>query len=141
MRQSRRTFLVASGALALSGCGGVMRLSGIVDDDRVTLPRADIEPMWERREPVVVALGPDSGAVILWPLDGGDARALGATCTHLGCGVRPSGEFLRCPCHGSTFGSDGRVVRGPAQRPLPVYPVHITDHTVEIRLTQARSPQ
>ena len=139
MTLSRRTFVVASGALALSGCGGVKRLTGVVGDDRVTLSRVDIEPMLAQREPALIALGEDGGSVILWPLDGGDVRALGATCTHLGCGVRPSGDFLRCPCHGSTFALDGRVVRGPAQRPLPVYPVHITDHTVEIRLSQARS--
>ncbi|MCL5885310.1 MAG: Rieske 2Fe-2S domain-containing protein [Desulfobacteria bacterium] len=48
-------------------------------------------------------------------------------CTHLGCRYdwEPnSGRFL-CPCHGSLFGLDGKVLAGPAPRPLDTLPVKI----------------
>ena len=50
----------------------------------------------------------------------GAARAMSARCTHLGCTVSVSqdGESLVCPCHGSEYGLDGEVLRGPAPRPL-----------------------
>ena len=48
-------------------------------------------------------------------------RALGSTCTHQQCSVRPGAKFITCGCHGSTFELDGAVVRGPAPRDLPVY--------------------
>ena len=51
--------------------------------------------------------------------------AIGSRCTHLGCRVRPSGQVLTCPCHGSAFGFDGVVRRGPAQKPLRRYDVEI----------------
>ena len=44
--------------------------------------------------------------------------ALAAICTHLGCIVAPEADAFACPCHGSRFARDGRVVRGPAPSPL-----------------------
>ena len=45
--------------------------------------------------------------------------AISSTCTHLGCAVARSKDGFACPCHGSRFDSRGRVVGGPAPRPLP----------------------
>jgi Rieske Fe-S protein len=43
-----------------------------------------------------------------------------AICTHAGCVVQPSGTTLNCPCHGSQFDAlTGKVLQGPASRPLP----------------------
>lgn len=42
--------------------------------------------------------------------------ALNAVCTHLGCVVpwnKNENKFM-CPCHGSQYNSQGKVVRGPA---------------------------
>jgi cytochrome b6-f complex iron-sulfur subunit len=47
--------------------------------------------------------------------------ALGAVCTHLGCIVAASPSGFDCPCHGSKFGPDGRVIQGPAPSPLAWY--------------------
>lgn len=46
-------------------------------------------------------------------------------CTHGDCLVSyvPGEALLECPCHGSRFGEDGRVLRGPASRPLQAFPV------------------
>lgn len=46
-------------------------------------------------------------------------RALSARCTHLGCSVLAREEGFLCPCHGSRFDTDGRVLAGAAQRDLP----------------------
>jgi menaquinol-cytochrome c reductase iron-sulfur subunit len=46
--------------------------------------------------------------------------AFGPQCTHLGCAYHweeGKNEFL-CPCHSSLFSVDGKVVSGPAPRPL-----------------------
>ncbi|MGI5141759.1 MULTISPECIES: FAD-dependent oxidoreductase [unclassified Streptomyces] len=52
--------------------------------------------------------------------EGGRLHALSARCTHLGCLVAFSRaeQAWECPCHGSRFGLDGRVLQGPATRPL-----------------------
>jgi quinol---cytochrome c reductase iron-sulfur subunit, bacillus type len=46
--------------------------------------------------------------------------AFSPACTHLGCAYHweePVKTFV-CPCHTSLFGMDGKVVGGPAPRPL-----------------------
>lgn len=53
--------------------------------------------------------------------------AVSAVCTHLGCTVRHvAGEGFVCPCHGSRFDLEGRVVDGPAPRPLAWYGVSLS---------------
>jgi cytochrome b6-f complex iron-sulfur subunit len=44
--------------------------------------------------------------------------AVSATCTHLGCAVSRVEWGYQCPCHGSRFDATGRVLAGPAPRPL-----------------------
>jgi menaquinol-cytochrome c reductase iron-sulfur subunit len=48
-------------------------------------------------------------------------------CTHLGCGFRwePEKQVFICPCHASVFDIEGRVLEGPAPRPLDTLPVKI----------------
>jgi cytochrome b6-f complex iron-sulfur subunit len=51
--------------------------------------------------------------------------ALNPTCTHLDCTVEWQGdkkEFF-CPCHDSRFAADGKVLQGPADRPLALYEI------------------
>ncbi|MBZ5592129.1 MAG: ubiquinol-cytochrome c reductase iron-sulfur subunit [Acidobacteriia bacterium] len=53
--------------------------------------------------------------------------AFGPQCTHLGCAYHweeRSSDFL-CPCHSSVFSVDGKVVSGPAPRPLDRYDTKI----------------
>ena len=51
---------------------------------------------------------------------GGEVRTFLAVCTHQGCplGWNAVQQLIRCPCHGSAFNTDGRVVNGPATAPL-----------------------
>ncbi len=60
-------------------------------------------------------------------------EALSSHCTHLGCIInREENGVLVCPCHGSEFSLTGKVVRGPADKPLPHYPASITPNKKEI---------
>lgn len=52
--------------------------------------------------------------------EGGQLRALAITCPHLGCSYNfdDGKQHFLCPCHGSEFGLDGRLLKGPATSPL-----------------------
>jgi Rieske Fe-S protein len=53
--------------------------------------------------------------------ESGTLHAVSLRCTHLGCLLRfnSAERSWDCPCHGSRFDVDGRVLEGPATRPLP----------------------
>jgi quinol---cytochrome c reductase iron-sulfur subunit, bacillus type len=69
------------------------------------------------------------------------AVAFSPQCPHLGCiyhwEVRP-GVFL-CPCHASAFGLDGKVLAGPAPRPLDRYVSRVEGGKLLIGLQVKRS--
>ncbi len=67
--------------------------------------------------------------------------AIGNRCTHQGAQLHdgPVKSFgsivaVTCPAHGSMFSlNDGRVMRGPAMRPVAAYEIRIRDEQVEVR--------
>lgn len=74
-----------------------------------------------------------------------DARglsAINATCTHLGCLVKPSPAGFECPCHDSRFTTDGAVTNGPATAPLSYSALSIDSAgKVVLDLSQTRSAE
>ncbi|GHH84043.1 iron-sulfur-binding protein [Streptomyces sulfonofaciens] len=81
-----------------------------------------------REEPSTDDIAPGRGAVVrsgarhraVYRDEEGGLHALSARCTHLGCLVRfnDAERTWECPCHGSRFATDGRVLQGPAVHPL-----------------------
>lgn len=59
--------------------------------------------------------------------------AVSDVCTHQGCTVQFNGSngFI-CPCHGSTFASNGTVTRGPASAPLAKYNTTLSGNSLRV---------
>jgi len=51
---------------------------------------------------------------------------ISSVCTHLGCNVRHVGTGFECPCHGSRYDENGRVIGGPAPNPLVWYALSLS---------------
>ena len=51
----------------------------------------------------------------------GDIRGFSRVCTHLQCAIdwATCSRSFECPCHGAVFDANGKVVSGPAPKPLP----------------------
>lgn len=82
-----------------------------------------------RPSPPVESLPPGEGAVVradghhrlaVYRDDDGNLHSVSARCTHLGCLVafNSAERAWECPCHGSRFDTDGKVIQGPATKPL-----------------------
>jgi glycine/D-amino acid oxidase-like deaminating enzyme/nitrite reductase/ring-hydroxylating ferredoxin subunit len=105
-RQSARRFLIENTKAGIHWVG-----------DRLVPRPSDTE-----------AIQPGDGAVI--NVDGdeiaayrdeeGTLHAVSAVCTHIGCIVQWNGaeKTWDCPCHGSRFDVEGKVLHPPAVRPL-----------------------
>lgn len=65
--------------------------------------------------------------------------AIKPICTHLGCTVnwKPDQKRFVCPCHGSQYDAQGRVLHGPARRSLPLRTTVVKQN--QIRLVE-RAP-
>jgi Rieske Fe-S protein len=61
--------------------------------------------------------------------------AVEAVCTHEGCTITgAAGDIYVCPCHGSRYDRNGRVVLGPARSSLRQYPTSVAAEVVTITL-------
>jgi Rieske Fe-S protein len=58
--------------------------------------------------------------------------ALSLICTHLGCTLTVTEDAISCPCHGSLFDRQGKVVKGPANKPL--VRLELAEHNGMIRV-------
>ena len=77
----------------------------------------------------VLDLSPDEGEVVhhgssatgVYRDEAGELHAVSAVCPHMGCILRwnDTDPGWDCPCHGSRFAVDGRVIDGPAVEDLP----------------------
>lgn len=130
----RRDFLAAAAAgvlAAAGGCAGVAAHPVPVTDGRIRL-RPDEHPALAAGG--VLKVRPGSRAEPVYVVASGDGYlALSPVCSHLGCTVDVEGRRFVCPCHGSTYDREGRVVRGPAERALTRHPARLAaDGTLEI---------
>jgi menaquinol-cytochrome c reductase iron-sulfur subunit len=143
---TRRTFfrLVTAAAAGLIGLGLAVPLIGYV-----------ISPALKRREQPWVEVGKTDDLPVgtpkqldyvqtiqdgwmasqthkaVWAVKQADGRVtvLSPICTHLGCGHRwdDADRKFKCPCHGSVYDAEGRVLAGPAPRRLDVLPSKVED--------------
>jgi len=61
--------------------------------------------------------------------------ALDAVCTHEGCTItNAQGSDYVCPCHGSRYNRDGRVIGGPAMANLRQYSATFANDVVTIAI-------
>jgi nitrite reductase/ring-hydroxylating ferredoxin subunit/uncharacterized membrane protein len=83
-----------------------------------------------------------NGMGVLLVRSGDTIHALSDTCSHRGCALREGelrGDTVVCPCHGSTFGLDGSIVKGPATSPQPRYQARVRDGRIEIQAVTQRN--
>ncbi|MDD2500043.1 MAG: ubiquinol-cytochrome c reductase iron-sulfur subunit [Geobacter sp.] len=126
VRHTRRNFITTliTLPLVLAGLWRFLTPRGIRKPALLRLPLADLPAggaLVFRQERVAVMRA------------GNDIIALSLVCTHLGCTVSVTPEGMICPCHGSRFDRNGRVLSGPAERSLPRLTVEQDGATLVVR--------
>lgn len=97
---------------------------GSPEEGWVEVPLADHPALREPGGQSVVRVPQALLDVVVMHPSPGCYTAVWRICTHGDCAVtwEAGARWLECPCHGSRFGEDGQVLRGPATRPLAAFP-------------------
>lgn len=139
---TRREFAkLASLAALAAGCSGdstgptAAEGNGVtITGNLMTIPLA-MNPSLDRANGIILV---PQAKVVVVRVSAGDFRALTSVCTHQGCTVDSfNGDNIGCPCHGSQFGVDGSVFRGPAAAPLKTYATSLNATTGIVTVTLA----
>jgi len=71
---------------------------------------------------------------------GAEVRAFSVVCPHLGCAIdrTATGPGFACPCHDSSFDSDGKRLTGPSPRGLDELATRIEDGFVLVNFQRFR---
>ena len=126
---NRRGFLQAlaatAGVVLLNGCGS--EETAVPKDATVAAEAVGGEfkiPGAQELKPgqALAFTLPDQTPGLVFVTQSAQLQAISAKCTHAGCIVQwQNSAELHCPCHGSRFELSGKVLNGPATKPLPVF--------------------
>jgi Rieske Fe-S protein len=135
----RRAF-VRSGTAALAvvllpSCASLVTRRVPLENGRIRLSLRQYPELAEARGSLRLLPDGWEDPVYLLALDGGGFAAVSSVCTHRGCTVDLGGPGLACPCHGSQYDREGRVMRGPANRALTRYPVRASGDELIIEVS------
>ncbi|HSB04977.1 MAG TPA: respiratory nitrate reductase subunit gamma [Thermodesulfobacteriota bacterium] len=107
--RSRKTAWTKVGNLNELSTGEPTRLTFAVKTTSAYITETVLHDVWVIKQP-------SSEVTVFSPI-----------CPHLGCEYNWNAQTSRfeCPCHGSVYGINGRVLGGPAPRPLDTLPTKI----------------
>lgn len=139
----RREFIERSlgsviAASALGGCASLITRTVTPIDGALRLALVHFPELTMEGGALKVVPKGASDPVYVLALGNRRFAALSPICTHLGCTVDIEQARLVCPCHGSSYDREGRVLRGPAEYPLARYPVEVTADDVLVIALAAR---
>ncbi len=123
---SRRHFLAKTAKLSAITAGAVLGL-GWLRSLYPTLTGSDSRVKIGRLHdyPIQTFTVIDEHGIFIFR-DHTGVRALSAICTHLGCTLHATEYGFSCPCHGSHYDQEGRVLAGPAPQALDWLQVELT---------------
>ena len=129
---TRRRFLGGSALVVLPVLGGGCASNGpevmIIDlpavvNQAIVLPLEDFPELKTIGGSIVGKTPGYANPIVIARVSEDMFAALDAICTHMRCTVSYNALNLTldCPCHGSTYEVDGRVIGGPAPRALRTF--------------------
>jgi glycine/D-amino acid oxidase-like deaminating enzyme/nitrite reductase/ring-hydroxylating ferredoxin subunit len=88
--------------------------------DRLTSTNADVKSLDDLQPGTGGIFAGDEGKIAVYRDEGGELHACSPVCAHLACDVawNVAEKTWDCPCHGSRFSPEGKVINGPAVRDL-----------------------
>lgn len=128
----RRAVLIGAAAVPLAACGQAAKTEAP--------PKPTPGQALATAAEVPVGSGVVADGTLITQPTAGVFKGFVARCTHAGCALSTvtDGKAV-CPCHGSAFGLDGEVLRGPATQALRARAVAVRDGQIVVATGDATS--
>jgi len=133
----RRAFLKSSAALCFAlgtfsfeGCTNYKSISVNEESGKLKVKKVDF---FDEKFIIVNSMSTNA-PIYLSKQEENSYIALLMLCTHKSCEVKPQGNLLVCPCHGSEFANSGKVLKEPADKDLAQYKTSFDENYIYIYL-------
>ena len=128
---SRRYFLeiVGGGAIGIAATGSAVLTAQFLSPNVLREPSMKFKAGPTENYPLdSVTLNKEQKVFIVRAKEG-YFYAVSAVCPHLGCIANWKSEdgTIACPCHGSKFDKEGKIIEGPAPRSLPRFTIALDE--------------
>jgi Rieske Fe-S protein len=147
---TRREFMRNAGRTALAAAVAVpfMNLESSASSGKPPLPmqpidmdltKQEFEPLAKVGGAVKIPNPHDAHKpIIVTRTSETEVAAFSSKCTHFGCEVPlPDNDVITCQCHGSKFDVGGKVIHGPANKPLKAFAATLSGTTITIKDIEA----
>ena len=118
------------GILSLEGCVNYKSVSAEEESGKLKVKKSD----FAEEKFVMVNSIKTNAPIYLAKQEDHSYIALLLLCTHKSCEVKPQGNFLVCPCHGSEFSNSGKVLKEPADKDLAQFKTTTDENYIYIHL-------
>lgn len=123
----------------MQSCGAIHYANSLTDKTKLVIAKSEFLKVKKGKTSIrpFVLVQPKQSEfpICLYNLKDDNYIASLMECTHRGCELNVGGGIYSCPCHGSEFSVEGKVLEGPAERDLKTYKTQSDDKNVYIYLS------
>lgn len=122
-------FCCTASFLSLEACSSYKSINAELSAGKLSLKKSELSD-----SPFIIVKSSGLNAPVLLKKENNNYSAVLMLCTHKQCELKPQGSVLFCPCHGSEFSQDGKVMKEPADKNLLQYKTSADDDFIYIHL-------
>ena len=130
--------MLCTGGIVLSalfqGCGSIHYAASSIEVNKIKVNKAEFIDTKNGERKFVVVRSESLQFPICIYKQNSEYVAVYMQCTHQGCELQPNKSSLVCPCHGSEFSTDGKVMSPPADKDLKQFKISTTNENIYIEL-------
>jgi Rieske Fe-S protein len=133
----RREFLktaiatcITAGMFSLECCTNYKTVTAGEETGKLKIKKSD----FGEDKFIVVHTIKTNAPIYLSKQENGNYTATLMLCTHKSCELKPQGNILICPCHGSEFSAVGQVLKEPADQNLKKFETSSDENYIYILL-------
>lgn len=128
MEEGRRNFIKKSGMATVSlvglgmipfACAPYRYGSFFIEEENIRILKSE----FGKKQFLLIQPEGLSAPLLIQRKEDASYHALLMECTHKQCTISLAGEKLVCPCHGSEFSLEGKVIKSPAEADLKTFNV------------------